>query len=463
MVTHFKQTDEPMTPPALELKNRILDRGASVAIIGMGYVGLPLAIVCAQAGFKTTGFDIDQSKVDSLNTGHSYLLTVPEALVKENFANGDAGNAAASSNISELADADIIVICVPTPLDQNLEPDLQYVETTAESIATHLRPGQLVVLESTTYPGTTEDVLRPILEKNGLKSGTDFYLAYSPEREDPGNPTFETSSIPKVVGGDGKTALELACVFYDQLVVETIPVSSVGVAEAAKLTENIFRAVNIALVNELKVIYEKMDVDIWEVIDAARTKPFGFMPFYPGPGLGGHCIPIDPFYLTWKAKNHGIDTRFIELAGEINASMPDHVVARLSQALASSAQKNIEDARILLLGMAYKKNVNDTRESPAFRLMSIIEAQGATVDYFDPHIPVLSVTRAYPDFAGRRSIDWNAEKLGDYDAAVICTDHDAVNYQELVEYSRIVVDTRNVIERSIVNKDDSNSAKIFKA
>ncbi|MDA0239241.1 MAG: nucleotide sugar dehydrogenase [Proteobacteria bacterium] len=449
-----------MPPPTAELKDKILRRTASVGVIGMGYVGLPLAIVAAQAGFGTTGFDIDQAKVDSLNAGQSYLLTVPEELVAENFLDRDGikGNAVASSDPTDLATTDIIVICVPTPLNQDQEPDLQYVETTGETISRYLRPGQLVVLESTTYPGTTEDVLRPILERSGLKSGADFYLAYSPEREDPGNPTFQTSSIPKVVGGDGAEALELACAFYDQLVVETVPVSSLGVAEAAKLTENIFRAVNIALVNELKVVYEKMGVDIWEVIDAARTKPFGFMPFYPGPGLGGHCIPIDPFYLTWKAKNHGIDTRFIELAGEINASMPDYVVAKLSQALADTAQIKLSDAKILLVGLAYKKNVNDTRESPAFRLISIMEAQGAAVDYFDPHIPTIGITRAHPELAGRRSIEWSNDTISRYDAAVICTDHDAVDYADLVEHSKLIIDTRNIID-----KNEINNGKVIKA
>lgn len=449
-----------MPSPTAELKDNILQRTASVGVIGMGYVGLPLTIVAAQAGFRTTGFDIDQSKVDSLNAGESYLLTVPEELVAENFLGegGKKGNAVASSDPADLATTDIIVICVPTPLNQDQEPDLHYVETTGETIARYLRPGQLVVLESTTYPGTTEEVLRPILERSGLKSGIDFYLAYSPEREDPGNPTFKTSSIPKIVGGDGAVALELACAFYDQLVVETVPVSSVGVAEAAKLTENIFRAVNIALVNELKVVYEKMGVDIWEVIEAAGTKPFGFMPFYPGPGLGGHCIPIDPFYLTWKAKIHGIDTRFIELAGEINASMPEYVVMKLGRALNETAQINLSDAKILLIGLAYKKNVNDTRESPAFRLIAILEARGAAVDYFDPHIPKISVTRAHPDLAGRRSIEWNGDAISQYDAAVICTDHDAVDYAALIEHSKLVIDTRNIID-----KNDLTNGKVIKA
>jgi UDP-N-acetyl-D-glucosamine dehydrogenase len=365
---------------------------------------------------------------------------IPSSAIKEMV---DGGRFRATIDFAQIQAMDAILICVPTPLNRSREPDLSYVEGTAEAIAPHLRERQLIVLESTTYPGTTTELLRPILERSGLKSGRDFFIAYSPEREDPGNPKFETSTIPKVVGGDGPAAAELAVALYEQIVTQVVPVSSLAVAEAVKLTENIFRAVNIALVNELKVIYEKMDIDIWEVIDAAKTKPFGFMPFYPGPGLGGHCIPIDPFYLTWKARQYDINTRFIELAGEINTAMPLHVVRRLGEALDERAGKGLNGARVLVVGVAYKKNVDDIRESPALRILSLLRERGAAVGYYDPYIPEIRTAREHADLSGMRSIEWSAENLETYDAALICTDHDGVDYEALVRNCPLVVDTRN--------------------
>ena len=346
-----------------------------------------------------------------------------------------------------LAEADIVVICVPTPLGPHQEPDLSYVEVTGRGLAAALRPGQLVVLESTTYPGTTTDLLKPILETGGLVAGRDFHLAFSPEREDPGNP-LQAAEIPRVVGGDGPEAQKLALAFYDSIVVGTVGVSSPATAEAVKLTENIFRAVNIALVNELKTVFAAMDIDIWEVIEAARTKPFGFMPFYPGPGLGGHCIPIDPFYLTWKAREVEVQTRFIELAGEVNTSMPRYVVERLAEALSRRQRKALAGARVLLVGVAYKANVDDTRESPAFRLWELLERQEAIVAYHDPHVPLLPTTRHYPGLSGKRSTALSAEALAGFDAAIVCTAHKAVDHALIARHCPLVVDTRNALAAS---------------
>ena len=422
------------------LEKRFRDHTARVGIIGLGYVGLPLAEAFARAGFLVTGFDIDDGKVRLLNEGRTYIKHIPAeriaAIVSE-------GKFRASADFSDIAAMDAILICVPTPLTRFREPDLKFVVSTGEAIAPHLRPGQLVVLESTTWPGTTAEVLKPILEAGGLQSARDFFLAYSPEREDPGNPDYGTTAIPKVVGGDGEVALRLAATLYGQVVGNIVPVSSAATAEAVKLTENIFRAVNIALVNELKLVYDRMGIDVWEVIDAAKTKPFGYMPFYPGPGLGGHCIPIDPFYLTWKAREYGLSTRFIELAGEINTDMPRHVVRCLADALDARAGKGLNGARILLVGLAYKKNVDDTRESPALTIIELLEEKGATVDYYDPHVAEIPMTREHTPLAGRRSVAWNPQVLESCDAAFICTDHDEVDYAELVAHSRLVVDTRN--------------------
>lgn len=431
------------------LIEKFTSHNALIGVIGMGYVGLPLALTFAAQGFRALGFDIDETKVEKLTGGVSYIRHLPAAATTNLI---DSGHFEPTSDFTRLAEMDAIIICVPTPLGDNRDPDLSYVESTARSIAPHLQKNQLVVLESTTYPGSCEVVLKPILEFGGLKSGTDFYLAYSPEREDPGNPDHATAGIPKVVGGDGDAALELACAMYDEIVVQTVPVSSMDVAEAVKLTENIFRSVNIALVNELKTVYAKMGVDIWEVIEAAKTKPFGFMPFYPGPGLGGHCIPIDPFYLTWRAKQVGEETRFIELAGEINTAMPGKVVDKLAEALRSTAGKSLKDTKVLLLGLAYKKNVNDTRESPALVLIELLEERGATVDYFDPYVPEIPPTREHAALAGRQSVSWSAETLAEYDSVLICTDHDGVDYRSIATHARLVVDTRNSMRPWVLPK-----------
>jgi UDP-N-acetyl-D-glucosamine dehydrogenase len=431
-------------PDYRELLDRFDKMTARVGIIGMGYVGLPLALACAKSGFQTTGFDVDDSKIEDLTGARSYLKHItPDSIMQA----VQAGKLDATSDFSRLSDMDAILICVPTPLAPGNKPDLSYVTSTTDVIAEYLRAGQLIVLESTTYPGTTAEVMRPILEVGGLKSGTDFYLAYSPEREDPGNPTHETSIIPKVVGGDGEQALELACTLYNKVVIQTVPVSSLDTAEAVKLTENIFRSVNIALVNELKLIYGKMGIDIWEVIEAAKSKPFGYMPFYPGPGLGGHCIPIDPFYLTWRAEQFGQKTRFIELAGEINTAMPGHVVGVLEEALKERFDKSLDGANILILGVAYKKNVEDVRESPAFTIIELLEGKGAKVAFYDPHVQEILGTREHMGLAGRCSVDWAPATFGDYDAALIVTDHDGVDYKALVAGSRLVVDSRNATDK----------------
>jgi UDP-N-acetyl-D-glucosamine dehydrogenase len=422
------------------MENRIHDRNARIGVIGLGYVGLPLAEAFALAGYSVTGFDIDDDKVRLLNEGKTYIRHISDTRIA---AVVGSGKFVATTDFSDTAAMDAILICVPTPLTRFREPDLGFVISTAEAITPHLRAGQLIVLESTTWPGTTTEVLKPILEAGGLASGSDFFLAYSPEREDPGNPDYGATSIPKVVGGDGAAAARLAAVLYGQVVANIVPVSSAATAEAVKLTENIFRAVNIALANELKLVYDRMGIDVWEVVDAAKTKPFGYMPFYPGPGLGGHCIPIDPFYLTWKAREYGLSTRFIELAGEINTDMPRHVVRRLAEALDAQAGKGLNGARVLLIGLAYKKNVDDTRESPALTIIELLEERGATVDYYDPYVGEIPVTREHPALTGRRTVSWNPETLASYDAAFICTDHDDVDYAELVACSQLVVDTRN--------------------
>jgi len=427
------------------LRRSIEKRRAKVGIIGLGYVGLPLACLFAEKGFPTTGFDIDTSKVKALNAGRSYIKHIPNRRIAAVRA---GGKFEATDDFDRLERMDAIIICVPTPLTKYREPDLQFIVKTGAAIAPRLRKGQLVVLESSTYPGTTRDELKPILEKNGLKSGRDFFLAYSPEREDPGNANFGTNDIPKVVGGDGKTALELTVALYDQIVVRTVPVSSPETAEIVKLTENIFRAVNIALVNELKVICAAMGIDVWEVIEAAKTKPFGFMPFYPGPGLGGHCIPIDPFYLTWKAREFGINTRFIELAGEINTAMPRYVVARLAEELSQSQAKALKGARILMLGLAYKKNVDDMRESPALTLIELLEKAGANVSYHDPFIPAVKPSREHGNLTGRKSVPLTAKSLSGADAVLIVTDHDSVDYAMVAKHGRLVLDTRNAMTRA---------------
>jgi UDP-N-acetyl-D-glucosamine dehydrogenase len=436
---------EDQTGAVAALFDRLGRRQAGVGIIGLGYVGLPLALALAEAGMTVFGFDVDRGKIEKLGRGQTYIKSVTSDHIAERVASGLFRPMA---DFAGLADVDVIVICVPTPLTRHCEPDLSFVISTAETIGAFLRAGQLVILESTTYPTTTRDVVRPILEKSGLVAERDFYLAYSPEREDPGNQTYSTARIPKVVGGLSPLSRALAKALYESFVVAVVEVSSAETAEAVKLTENIFRAVNIALVNELKVIYSAMGIDVWEVIDAAKTKPFGFMPFYPGPGLGGHCIPIDPFYLTWKAREFGIATRFIELAGQINTAMPDYVVNELALRLDSAQQRGLRGARILLVGLAYKRNVDDVRESPALRLMLRLEQRGAVVRYFDPYIPSIPVTREYAAFAGRRSIAWDAGAIAAFDAVLIATDHDSVDYATLAANARLVVDTRNACGRA---------------
>jgi UDP-N-acetyl-D-glucosamine dehydrogenase len=435
----------PAASPAAEaFIARARSKDARIGIIGLGYVGLPLARAACQSGFRVVGFDIDPAKVETLNAGGTYIRQIAPGIISDLI---ERGLFTATADFGRLAEVDAILICVPTPLGKHREPDLSFIERTAEAIAPRLKPGQLVVLESTTYPGTTRDVMRPILERSGLHSGQDFFLSYSPEREDPGNAEFGTSSIPRVVGGDGADALAMAAALYREIVVEVVPVSSPETAEAVKLTENIFRSVNIALVNELKVVYAAMGIDVWEVIEAAKSKPFGYMPFYPGPGLGGHCIPIDPFYLTWKAREHEIATRFIELAGEVNASMPGYVVERLAAALDARSGRGLNGANVLILGLAYKRNVDDQRESPGLRLIELLEARGARVGYHDPWIPEIRPTRDHPRLTGRRSLDLTAATVADHDAVLVVTDHDGVDYKLVASHARLVVDTRNVYGR----------------
>ena len=430
-----------------------------VAIIGCGYVGLPLALRFAEAGHRVVGFDTDPSKVSMLNAGKSYIEHIQQTKIQQ-FVN--SRHFCASTDFSKLQESDAIIICVPTPLDERREPDLSYVEQTAISIQPNLQKGQLVVLESTTYPGTTEELVLPILEKSGLRcpiaSGiesenipTDFFLAFSPEREDPGNKQYGLAQIPKVVGGINPPSSRAALALYAQVVAKVVPVSSTRAAEMAKLLENIFRCVNIALVNELKLLASRMNIDIWEVIDAAATKPFGFMPFYPGPGLGGHCIPVDPYYLSWKAREFDFAARFIELAGEINTSMPYHVVEAIATSL-NSHKKSLNGSRLLLLGVAYKRDVDDLRESPSLKIMQLLQQRGAHVDYNDPYFPQMHKMRHY-SFENMKSVPISAESLGKYDAAIIATDHSSYDYHAIVEGSKIVVDTRNATRRVSRNRN----------
>jgi UDP-N-acetyl-D-glucosamine dehydrogenase len=435
------------------LKQAIDEKSARVGVVGLGYVGLPLIRAFVAGGFRTLGYDIDQSKVGRLLSGESYIGHIPSAWIADCIANH---RFEPTADMQRLAEADAILICVPTPLSESRDPDLSYIESTARHIADTLRPGQLVVLESTTYPGTTRDVVLPILEHSGLKVGRDFFLAYSPEREDPGNPNYSASGIPKVVGGIDPASLELALTLYSHAVVNTVPVSSCEVAEACKILENTYRSVNIAMVNELKVLFDRMGIDVWEVIDAAKTKPFGFQAFYPGPGLGGHCIPIDPFYLSWVARKLETPTRFIELAGEINHSMPHYVVERVSQAL-NDVGKPVRGSRIGILGVAYKKDIDDPRESPSFKIMELLQARGAVISYNDPHIPTLPSMRHYqvPRLA---SESLTPEYLVALDCMVIATDHSAYDCELIVKFARLVVDTRNATRNVTQGRE-----KIYKA
>jgi UDP-N-acetyl-D-glucosamine dehydrogenase len=428
-------------------------KGIKIGIIGCGYVGLPLALRFADVGQKVTGFDMDKEKVDKLNAGQSYIQHIPADKIREHV---QAKRFDATTDFAKLKEMDAVLICVPTPLDERREPDLSYVESTAKSIAPNLQRGQLIVLESTTYPGTTEELVLPILEKNGLKCpiargpnaeniSTDFYLAFSPEREDPGNKNFGLAQIPKVVGGINPPSSKAAVGLYTPIVSKVVPVTSTRAAEMSKLLENIFRCVNIALVNELKQLCLRMDMDIWEVIDSAATKPFGFMPFYPGPGLGGHCIPIDPYYLSWKAREYDFSTRFIELAGEINTEMPYHVVNAVARAL-NDRERSIKGAKILLLGVAYKKDVDDLRESPSLKLLELLTHQGAKIDYNDPYFPALFKMRHY-DFSEKKSVPLTPQNLAGYDCVLIATDHTSYDYDAIVRDAKLVVDSRNATRK----------------
>jgi UDP-N-acetyl-D-glucosamine dehydrogenase len=436
----------------MDLLEKINKNEAIIGVVGLGYVGLPLLMEFVEKNFKTIGFDIDDRKVGMLNAGKTYIKHIDEGRVKKVR---DSKIFEATSDFSRIPEVDCILICVPTPLNRYREPDLSFIKNTSRVLSTNIRKGQFIVLESSTYPGTTEEVMKPILEESGLKGDSDFWVAFSPEREDPNNPNFNTRTIPKVIGANTEYARQLASALYEKVIVKTVPVSSSQAAEATKLLENIFRSVNIAMVNEMKMILDRMGIDVWEVINAASTKPFGFMPFYPGPGLGGHCIPIDPFYLTWKAREFEINTRFIELAGEINTHMPFWVVSKVMDAL-NDRSKSLKGSRVLVLGAAYKKDIDDPRESPSFKLMEILLDKGAKVDYNDPHVPVLPSMRMYD--IKKNSIDLTAENLASYDCVLVSTDHTAYDWNFIVEHAPLVVDTRNATQQVFEHRD-----KIVKA
>jgi len=425
----------------MKLPELIQSRQARIGIIGLGYVGLPLALNFGRKGYKALGLDVDKSKVDNVNAGKSYIEHIPSAEIAEMK---NKGLLEATTDMSRAKEVDAIIICVPTPLTHHLDPDLTYVISTIEAILPHLREGQLVSLESTTYPGTTDEELRPRIEKCGFKIGENFHLVFSPEREDPGNEQFPSHKIPKIVGGTTAACLDAGKALYSAAFETVIPVGSTQVAEFAKLLENIYRSVNIGLVNEMKIVADKMGIDIWEVIRAAATKPFGFTAFYPGPGLGGHCIPIDPFYLTWKAKEYGIHTRFIELAGEINDHMPEYVIRRTMEVL-NQRKKAVNGSRVLIMGLAYKANVDDMRESPSFKLLDLLKSYGADVQYYDPHIPTVPPTREHKEWTGHKSVTWDEKTIRSYDAVIISTGHRAFNLDELVAWSDCIIDTRNTL------------------
>ena len=436
------------------LAELIRTKQAIIGVIGLGYVGLPLVRAFTAAGFRCVGFDVDQSKVDKLNAGESYIKHIDSSALAQLIRDKTFEPTA---NLARLSEADCIIICVPTPLNESRDPDLSYIEGTAQAIAKALRPGQLIVLESTTHPTTTRVNVWPTLEATGLTCGKDYFLAFSPEREDPGNPHFQAATIPKVIGGFDDKSADLACAMYGHAIVEVVRVSSLEVAEACKILENTYRAVNIALVNELKILYDKLGIDVWEVIDAAKTKPFGFQAFYPGPGLGGHCIPIDPFYLTWLARKHGEQTRFIELAGEINAHMPQYVVTRLGEFL-NDERKPINGSKVAVLGAAYKKDVDDPRESPSFELMRLLLERGARLTYNDPHVPTLPKMRHYPDLPAMSSQELTPEFLRSQDCVVIATDHSAYDYEFIVAHSPLVLDTRNATKKVIGGREKIRKA-----
>jgi UDP-N-acetyl-D-glucosamine dehydrogenase len=426
-----------------------------IAVVGLGYVGLPLSLQFARSCVSVLGLDVDAKKVQLLNGGKSYIKHIEPSAIAELVR---SGKFSASTEFSRIKEVEAVIICVPTPLTKNREPDISFVIKTGEMIAPHLAKGTLVVLESTTYPGTTDEDLRTILEEGScMKAGVDFHLAFSPEREDPANEKSRVKLIPKVVGGYTQACLERAMALYGSAIETLVPVSSCRVAEATKLLENIFRSVNIALVNELKLVYAAMGIDIWEVIEAAKTKPFGFMPFYPGPGLGGHCIPIDPFYLTWKAREYGKHTRFIELAGEINTARPEYVVHRVADAL-NTRNKAVKGSRVLILGLAYKPNVDDERESPSYVLMDLLSERGAELEYYDPYVPVIRPTREHSHWAGKKSVEWDRATIESFDLVLIATNHSCVNYQDLADWTHCIVDTRNAMSGTHLR-----SGKVWKA
>jgi UDP-N-acetyl-D-glucosamine dehydrogenase len=425
------------------LRERIAADKARVGIIGLGYVGLPLALAFVERGFNVIGFDVDRVKVEKLSRGEGYIKHLDGGRVA---AAAGTGRLHATTDFSRLCEPDAILICVPTPLTPQREPDMTYVEHSAQLVKATLRPGQLVILESTTYPGTTDELLRRILEETGLRCGTDFFLAFSPEREDPGNKDYGTTTTPKVVGGVDAVSGDLAQGLYDRIIVHTVRVSSARAAEATKLTENIFRAVNIALVNELKIIYDRMGIDVWEVLDAAATKPFGFMRFSPGPGWGGHCIPLDPFYLSWKAREYGVGPRFIELAGDVNVEMPHYVIGKLQGAL-NERGKAVKNSKVMVLGLAYKKDIDDPRESPAFEIIELLLRLGARVAYHDPHIPEAPRMRSWPDLPPLRSVGLSEEVLSQQDAVIVITDHGAVDYAMVLRHAPLIVDTRGIFRK----------------
>lgn len=441
------------TTPYDQLSAKIADKTAIIGVMGLGYVGLPLINAFVTKGFRSLGFDVDKQKVDQLNAGESYIKHIDSSIVAE-WRHQELFEATADP--ARLAEADVLLICVPTPLNDSRDPDLTYVTKTAELIAATLRPGQIVILESTTYPTTTRDVLKPILDGAGLESGVDYFVAYSPEREDPGNPDYTAAGIPKVVGGIDEPSLKLACDLYAHAIVQVIAVPSTEIAEACKILENTYRAVNIAMVNELKILFDRMGIDVWDVIDAAKTKPFGFQAFYPGPGLGGHCIPIDPFYLTWLARKQGLTTRFIELAGEVNSRMPQYVITRLAEFL-NDVGKPIRGSKIALLGIAYKKDVDDPRESPSFVLLEELLSRGAEVTYNDPHVPRLPKMRHHdvPDMASQELTE---SYLADQDCVLIATDHSAYDYGFIVKHSPMVLDTRNATKNVPDNREKIRKA-----
>jgi len=432
-----------MSVLAATLLNKIETRSARTGVVGLGYVGLPLAVELAKAGFRATGIDLDARKIQTIQEGRSYIPDVSSADV---MALTQAGKLDATTDFSIVRELDTINICVPTPLRKTKDPDMSYIVSAVEAIATHLHKGMLIVLESTTYPGTTEEVVQPLLEATGLKAGVDFFIAFSPERVDPGNPTFQTHNVPKVVGGLTPDCLKLAAALYGTAIQTIVPVSSTRVAEMVKLLENTFRAVNIGLVNELALMCDKMDIDVWEVVDAAKTKPFGFMAFYPGPGLGGHCIPIDPFYLSWKAKQTGFDPRFIELAGHINAGMPHYVAEKVAEAL-NTRRKSVNGSNILIAGVAYKRDCDDVRESPALDVMGLLHDKGATVAYADPHVPEVH-SREWSGRLDIKAVELSRGSIGRYDCVVIITDHKAFDYAAIVAEADVVVDTRNAIKKT---------------